>query len=259
MASPSLLGHQVKYDLTVFRREPEAVGFTILFPLVFLFVFVGVFGNADITLEDGSTISGATYFLPAILTLAIGSATFVNLSIGVVEDREAGRLKRLIGTPMPKGVFIGSRIVIGILISYVMTALMVAIGAIVFGVDVRWASLPAVLLTVLVVAGSFCAIGVAFTALVPTSGAASPMANLVILPLYFISGVFFVFDDLPEGLQNFARVFPVYHAFEALSESLNPLTETQGFDWAQLGVVALWGIACWLLALRFFRWLPRGG
>jgi hypothetical protein len=78
MSDTALALTQLRYDQKSFWRNPQYVFFTVVQPIIFLFIFVTVFGNKT-TLVDGHLIERSTYYVPAILTLAIMSATIFNL------------------------------------------------------------------------------------------------------------------------------------------------------------------------------------
>jgi len=94
----ALVWHQLRFDLLVFWRSPASVFFTVLLPIIFLFIFQGLFGDERIP-ELGMKVS--TYYVPGILTLAIVSATTQSLAMNLTVDRESGRLKRVRATPLP--------------------------------------------------------------------------------------------------------------------------------------------------------------
>ena len=87
MSGAALALHQFRYDQKVFWRNPASVFFTVLFPVIFLFIFNLIFRNADI---EGLGVNGSTYYVPAIITLAVIAATTQSLAINLTEDREAG-------------------------------------------------------------------------------------------------------------------------------------------------------------------------
>jgi ABC-2 type transport system permease protein len=118
--------------------------------------------------------------------------------------------------------------------------------------------LPAVLVALGVGAASFCCLGIALTALIPSQAAAAPIANAISLPLYFLSGVFVPESEIPDGVLHFADIFPVRPFFEAFFTAWSPHTTGAGFEWGNLAVVAAWGLAGLVFAIRRFRWEPRG-
>jgi ABC-2 type transport system permease protein len=257
VSAPALALHQFRYDQKSFWRNPGAVFFTVALPLMFLFIFEEIFGN-DV-LEDLGNLRTATYYIPAILTLAVVSATLQSVAIRLTIDRENGILKRGRGTPMPSWVFFAGRIGNAIVISVLMLIVVPAIGRLLYDVEIPWERLPAVLVTLAIGAASFCCLGIALSAAIPSEDAAPAITNVAVLPLYFLSGVFIPETEIPDGVLHFANLFPIRHFFEAFFTAWSPATTGAGFEWGHLAVVAGWGAVGLVLAVRFFRWTPRRG
>jgi ABC-2 type transport system permease protein len=246
--------HQFRFDQKTFWRNPASVFFTVLLPVMFLLIFATIFGD-ELIEELG--VKTTTYYVPAIITLGVVSASCQSLAISLTVDRENGILKRTRGTPLPSWVFIAGRIGNAIVISVLSLAVLSAIGLIVYDVEIPWERLPAVLVTLAVGAAAFCCLGVALTAAIPSEDAAAPITNVALLPLYFLSGVFIPESEIPDGVLHVADVFPIRHFFEAFFTAWNPLTTGTGIEWGDLAVVAAWGVAGLLIAVRTFRWEPR--
>jgi ABC-2 type transport system permease protein len=246
--------HQFRFDQKTFWRNPASVFFTVLLPVMFLLIFATIFG--DETIEELG-VKTTTYYVPAIITLGVVSASCQSLAISLTVDRENGILKRTRGTPLPSWVFIAGRIGNAIVISVLSLAVLSVIGLIVYDVDIPWERLPAVLVALVVGAASFCCLGIALTAAIPSEDAAAPITNVALLPLYFLSGVFIPESEIPDGVLQLADLFPIRHFFEAFFTAWNPLTTGAGFEWGDLAVVAAWGLAGLLIAIRTFRWEPR--
>jgi ABC-2 type transport system permease protein len=253
----ALVMHQFRYDQKAFWRNPAAVFFTVGFPVILLLIFATVFGGQTIDLRGGIDITA--YYVPAIITLAVISATMQSLAMSLVIAREDGRLKRGRGTPMPPWVFIAGRIGNSIVVALMMLALIAVLGSVLYGVAIPWAQLPEIVVVLVVGAATFCCLGIALTAAIPSQDAAAPIINALLLPLYFLSGIFIPDDELPQGVINFANHFPVRDFFQAFLDAYIPAEDGSGLDWGNLAVVAIWGVAGLLLAIRFFRWTPRGG
>ena len=254
MSGVALVLHQFRFDQKIFWRNPAAVFFTALLPLIFLFILASVFKNNEIS---GLDVKGATYYVPAILTLAVISATTVKLATNLPAEREAGQLKRIRGTPLPPATFVAGRVGNSLVISVIMVFLVSVIGAVLYGVDIPTNTLPAVLVTLVIGAFSFSCLGFALAAVIPTEDAAPAVTNATVLPLYFLSGVFIPQDELPNGVIDFANAFPIRHFFEAMFTAWDPNTVGSGFEWGHLAVVAAWGLLGLVIAVRFFRWEPR--
>lgn len=256
MRGLALVGHQFRYDQKAFWRNPASVFFTVMFPVIVFLILAVVFNGETVHVRGG--VEATTYYVPAIMSLSIISATMQSLAMTLVIAREDGRLKRSRGTPMPPWVFIAGRIGNSIVVAVMMMVLLAAIGGILYGVSVPWDRLPAILLTLVVGAAAFCCLGIALTAAIPSQDAAAAIVNALLLPLYFLSGVFIPEDQLPSGVIHFADVFPIRHFFDAFFDAYVPAGGS-AVSWDNLAVVAIWGVAGLLLAIRYFRWTPRNG
>jgi ABC-2 type transport system permease protein len=223
-------------------------------PLLFLFLLATIFKNDELS---GLDVKGATYYVPAIISLAVIAATTVKLATNLATEREAGQLKRVRGTPLPPTAFIAGRVGNSLVICLIMVALVSVIGALVYGVTIPTNTLPAMLVTLVVGAFSFSCLGFALAAVIPSADAAPAVTNATVLPLYFLSGVFIPESEIPDGVLNFADAFPIRHFFEAMFTAWDPNTTGSGFELGHLAIVAAWGVAGLLVALRFFRWEPR--
>lgn len=257
MRALGLLAHQFRYDQKAFWRNPAAVFFTVLFPVVVFIILAVVFADTKLAVRGG--IEATTYYVPAIIALAVIAATMQNLAMTLVVAREEGRLKRGRGTPMPAWVFVAGRVGNAIVVAVLMLALLALIGGLLYSVPFPWSRLPEVLVVLAVGAASFCCLGIALTAVIPSQDAAAAIVNAVLLPLYFLSGIFIPEDELPAGVISFANHFPVRPYFEAFLQVYVPSGSEGALAGHELAVTALWGLAGLLLALRFFRWTPRSG
>ena len=105
-------------------------------------------------------------------------------------------------------------------------------------------------------AAAFSCLGMMLAAITPSTEAAPPLANVVVLPLYFISGVFVPVDSLPTWLGNVASVLPVAPLVKVLTW---PYVATTDTPWRSLGLVLIWGAIGLIIASWRFRWTPRRG
>jgi ABC-2 type transport system permease protein len=252
----ALVLHQYRFDQRQFWREPASVFFTCVLPLIFLFLFTSIFGNDTVNVA-GNDIKFSNYYVPGILALSLVSATFVNLTIWLTIARDRGQLKRVRATPVPAWVVIAGRTMTAFVIALVMTAVVVVIGAIAYGVEIPTSTAPAALITIVLGTLALSALGFAFSSFVPSENAAPPMSNAIVLPLYFISGVFIPSDQTPAWMDTVAGIFPVKPLFEALLVAFDPNTKGAGFDGGSLAVLAAWGVVGVAVALKRFRWTPR--
>ena len=247
---------QVQYENRAFWRNPAAAFFTVILPLMFLVLFNAIFGNDQIDIPGGSA-DISVFYVPGIAALSVISACYTNIGMMVTINRDLGVLKRVRGTPLPPWAYLFGRIVHAMAIASLLVAIVMTAGAVFYNVDVPGDTMVAFLVTVLVGGASFCALGLAITALIPNADAAPSITNGTILPLLFISDVFIPLSDPPEWLDFVGDLFPVKPFAEALQTAFNPYTTGSGFEWDHLAIVAAWGIAGLLFALKFFSWEPR--
>jgi ABC-2 type transport system permease protein len=248
-----LLAHQTRYELLTFIRNRQGPFFTVALPVIFLVIFVGVFGNSTV---EGGHVKESTYYVPGIAALAVMSAAFTNLVISITAQRELGILKRRRATPVPAWVLIAARALCALLVGVSVMTIVIAIGRTAYGVELPAAALPEIALTASVGALAFACLGYALSTVISSADAAQPVTLAATLPLYFISGVFIPPVRLPSLLAGIAEVFPVQHLVTAFHSGFVPAT-SGSIQWGDIGIVAAWGAAGLVLALARFSWSPR--
>jgi ABC-2 type transport system permease protein len=244
--------HQCRYDVLAFFRNRQLRFFTVILPVLFLVIFVSVFGNRDI----GHGVKASTYYVPGLAAMGVIAGSFLNLVISVTAQRESGVLKRRRATPVPAWVLIAGRALASIVIALSVMAMLLLIGRFGFGVKLPTRTIPAVVVTGMTGAVTFCCLGYALTTAIKDQDAAQPTVQGVMLPLYFISGVFIPNVNLPSWLRDVAEAFPVQHLAHGLHQAFDPATRGTGFAWSDIGILILWAAAGLVIALRRFKWTP---
>jgi ABC-2 type transport system permease protein len=248
-----LVAHQTRFELLSFFRNRQSRFFTVALPIIFLVIFVSVFGNDKLGPRG---IKASTYYVPGISALAIIAGSFVNLVIAIVTQRESGVLKRRRATPVPAWVLIAARALTSIVVSLGVMTILLLIGRFGYGVTLPTATLPGILLTAVVGSVSFCCLAFALTTAIKDEDAAQPTVQAIMLPLYFISGIFIPNVSLPTWLRDVAKVFPVQHLADCLHHAFDPATRGVGIVWSDIGVLLLWGAIGLAVALARFAWTP---
>jgi ABC-2 type transport system permease protein len=257
VSNAQLVLRQARFENKAFWRNPAAAFFTFAFPLLFLVIFSTLLGGGTSPSPTGEEIESTTYFIPAILSFAVVTTCFTNIAIGISFSRDEGILKRLRGTPCPGWVFLAGRVLHAVFVNLILVVIVLIFGRVFYGVDIPLDTVAAFVLTLVVGAGAFCALGLAATCAVPNAEAAPAVVNVMVLPLLFLSGTFIPIGDAPQWIQTFAELFPIKHFLDAMFESfLPPPDNPSGFVWSSIIVIALWGMAGLIIAARFFRWEP---
>jgi ABC-2 type transport system permease protein len=257
MSDVGLVARQVRFENRGFWRNPAAAFFTFIFPLMFLVIFNTILMSGEVP-YGGKMISTQTYYVPAIAAFSIITACYTNIAMSMVFLRDEGVLKRKRGTPLPAWAYLSGRILHSVLLAILLVTIIAIAGGLFYDAQISAQTLPAFLVTLAVGAASFCALGLALTAVVPNAEAAPAVIQGIILPLLFISGAFIpITDEWPAWLDGVSQLFPVRHYVEAMLASF--IESDVGFPTEDLIWVAAWGVAGLLLAVKYFRWEPRRG
>ena len=251
-----LAAHQVAFEFRTMRRNRSAMVFTFVFPVMFLVIF-GLNAGGRTSTFDGHTVPFIQFFVPGILAYGVIGACYNNLAMRITLLRENGVLKRLRGTPLPTPAYLAGHIGTSLVLTGIIAGITLAIGSIFYDVQIYAHTFPAMLLTLLVGAGSFCALGLAVASLIPNADSAPGIVNVTLLPIIFISDIFYSIEGAPRWLESVANFFPVKHFANALQVTFNPSTSGTGIAWSHLAVIAAWGVASSVYASRKFRWEAR--
>jgi ABC-2 type transport system permease protein len=245
---------QVLYTNRAFWRNPASAFFTFAFPLMFLVIFTALLGSGRIDV-GGHVVKESTYYVAAMAGFAVITACYTNIAMTITFQRDQGVLKRLHGTPLPSSVYFVARVLHALVIAVLLVVVTAAFGAGVYhGAVPSGTTLWRFAVMLLVGAGSFCALGFAVTSVVPNADAAPAIVNATILPLLFLSGTFIPLgSNAPGWLLWVARIFPVWHFTRGLQAGFLGTS----FEWGDVGIVAAWGAAGLLVAVRRFSWEPR--
>ncbi|MFE9916858.1 ABC transporter permease [Micromonospora sp. NPDC005553] len=251
---------QGRLEITQFLRSRESVVFTMGFPIIMILIFASIF---DGTIGGG--VKFTQYFITGMIATGLMTVSFQNLGIWIPIERDRGVLKRYRGTPMPKWVWFAGKVIMVVAIGIAETALLLAFAVALFDLDLpgtaaKWLTFGWV--SVLgVTACTLC--GIAISSLARTARSGSAVVTPVALVLQFISGVFFVFTDLPTWMQQVAALFPLKWMCQGLRsvflpESFGTQEPGGSFELGRVAVVlALWCVIGVVLCLTTFRWTTK--
>lgn len=192
------------------------------------------------------------FLLPGILGLNLMGTGIWGIGFGIVTARMKKTLKLFIATPMRKRDYLLSHMIARLCFLVFECIAILVFGRFVLGVPIR-GSLGLVALAAFLGAASFSGLGLLTASRARTLEAASGLMNLVMVPMWLVSGTFFSADRFPDALQPFVRALPL----TALNDALRAvMLEGRGLStiMGQLGILLLWGFASFAAALRLFRW-----
>ncbi|MEV6812838.1 ABC transporter permease [Micromonospora sp. NPDC051296] len=256
----SLALRQGRLEIRQFLRSRESVVFTLGFPIIMVLIFASILNE-----EIAPGVSYTQYFITGMIATGLMTVSFQNLGIWIPIERDRGVLKRYRGTPMPKWVWFAGKVIMVLVIGVVMIALLLAVSAALF--DLNLPSTAAAWLTfgwvsaLGITACTLC--GIAISSLARTARSGSAVVTPIALVLQFISGVFFLFTNLPPWMQQVAALFPLKWMCQGLRavflpESFGAQEPGGSFELGRVALVlGAWCVIGLLLCLTTFRWTTR--
>jgi ABC-type multidrug transport system permease subunit len=199
--------------------------------------------------------TGARYIdfvVPGLLGMNLMGSAMWGLGFSIVDARQKKLLKRMVASPMPRWQFLASFLLSRLLLLIVEVVVFLGFSRLVFGVPFRGALWELALLCVLT-SLSFSAIGLLVSSRAKTMEAVSGLMNLVMLPMWILSGIFFSATRFPAVIQPLVRALPLTAAIDALRGNM-----LQGMSLGQLAapvaILLAWAAAAFAVSLRIFRW-----
>lgn len=252
---------RVAIETRQFSRERGSMVFTFLFPVIMLFIFGSAFSKQD--LPGGVTFT--QYFAAGMIATGIVLSSFQQLAISIAVERDDGMLKRLRGTPMPPTAYFLGKVGMVLLTSLIQTAILLACGVLLFGLDLPstgelWLRFAWIFLLG-TAAGTI--VGIAYSSVPRSAKSAGAVVSPVVIVLQFISGVYFVFDQLPTWMQTTGAIFPLKWLTQGMRSVFLPdsfAAQEPAGTWElerTALVLAVWALIGLALCLRTFRWQRR--
>ncbi len=239
--------NMTKTELKLFLRDPMAVFFTLLFPLMMLFLFGSIFGNEpDPDLGGRGSVDVS---VPGYIAVIIATSAVMGLPINLATYRSGGVLRRFRATPLQPSTVLGAQVAVGLLFSLAGSALLVLAGRLFFGLHLP-ESPEIVMAAVLLSAASMFAVGFVLASVLPNARTAQSACMVVFFPMMFLSGAALPRHLLSETIRDVAQVLPLTHVVTLVDDAWS------GGGWNPAAMVVLIGVlvAGVALSARLFRW-----
>ena len=192
------------------------------------------------------------FLVPGIIAMSIMQTGIFGVAFALIQLRQQGVLRRLRAVPVHPGHFLAGQIVSRLVVSIVQTLILLGVGVLMLGVDIR-GSLVTLIVLALIGGGLFISVGYAVSGFARSEESAAPIANLIALPMMFMSGVFFSRDSLPSVLAQITEYFPLTYLADSMRQVTTEGSGLLDVSGDLLGL-AVWTVACFFLAVRVFRW-----
>jgi len=238
-------------ELKLFLREPLTVVFSLLLPLIILFVLGGVFGNEPAGPGDEMVFRGVgpmTYYMPAYVALVVASVCVISIPTHLAGNRERGVLKRFHASSIAAWEVAGSQVVVAFVLSTTSVVILLTAAAVVYDFEPAGSPLRVAGVFAILVLG-FAAFGLFLGAVLPTARAAQAIGMLVWFVMLFLGGAGPPPEVLTAGMRLIADLTPLWHAVQMTQDAWLGLDA--GLSWLVFGAI---GVISAAFALRFFRW-----
>lgn len=205
--------------------------------------------------EDRLEVAGSRYvdwLIPGLLGMNIMTTGLWGISFSIVQARMRKLLKRLVASPMRKRDYLLAQVLARVVFLGGEVVVLLGLGVVLFGMPIR-GSLIAVAALTLIGALSFGGLGLLVASRARSLEAISGWLNVTMVPMWVVSGVFFSSANFPDAVQPLIQALPL----TALNDSLRavilegePMTGVAH----EVLIMAVWGVAPFLVSLRVFRW-----
>ena len=192
------------------------------------------------------------FVVPGLLGMNLMGSAIWGLGFSIVEARQKKLLKRMVASPMPRWQYLASFLLSRLGMLVLVVAAFLGFARVVFGVPFRGSLWQLGFLCVLI-SMAFSALGLLISSRAKTMEAASGLMNLVMLPMWILSGVFFSASRFPGLIQPFVRALPLTAANEALRANM---LQGTGLDhlMAPVAILLAWLVVPFAVSLKIFRW-----
>jgi ABC-2 type transport system permease protein len=213
----------------------------------------GVFGAPPVRFESvkSRNLGYIDFLVPGIVGMTVMQLGLFGVAFGFVHLKRTGALRRLFATPTSPAYFLAAQVSSRLIIAFVQVVILFGIG-IWFGLQMfgDYLSLAAIVLLGSVI---FLAVGFSIAGWAKNEDQAAPVANLISLPMMFLSGVFFPRDAMPPFLANITQFLPLTYINAALRGVVNDGASLTSLGPQLLGM-GVWAVITFLIAIRLFSW-----
>lgn len=240
-------GAVFRAELRLFRREPGALFWVMVFPTLLLVVLGAIPAFRETDPDVGIRMVDA--YVPISVLTSMVMAGLQAMPPVITGYRERGILRRMSTTPVRPGAVLGSQMAVHGAAALASAALSLTLGSLAYDVALPGQFFGYICALALAVAAAL-SLGALVSALSRTSKAASAVGAAVFFPMMFCAGLWLPVQAMPDLLARIVELTP----FGAAAQALNQAAAGGWPEWSHLGVLALWAAVLSAAATRWFRW-----
>ena len=236
-------------EIKLFLREPAAAFFTLVFPLMVLFIFGGIYGNEPTPFLGGYGTVDVS--VPAYTAMIIASTGLIGLTVMIAMYRERGILRRLRATPLRPLTILSANVFVSFLMTALGMVLLIIAGKLVFGLRFAGA-LSSVMAAFTLSSLSFFALGFVLAGLAPTARTAQVIGMVLFYPMLFLSGSAIPLEILPQTIRHYAQFLPLTHVVTLLRGMW--IGESWNEHALEVGILSGILVLGLVVSMKTFRW-----
>ncbi|OGD28290.1 MAG: hypothetical protein A2V57_01385 [Candidatus Aminicenantes bacterium RBG_19FT_COMBO_65_30] len=236
-------------EIKIYLRQPEAAFFTLVFPMLLLFLFGSIYGNKPNPFFGGRGMVDVS--TPAYLAMIIGSTGLLSIAISVSSYREKGVLRRYRATPLRPAAVLASEVVVHYLMTLLGGILLVAAARLVYGLRFEGRIVP-VFLGFTLSSLSFFAVGFLLASVARTARSAYILGMVLYFPNLFLSGATIPKQTFPQALRAAGKFIPLTHVVNLLQGLW--IGDPLGKHVLELAVLAGLLVVGVAVSAKAFRW-----
>ena len=192
------------------------------------------------------------FLMPGVIGMSIMQLGLFSVAFSFVTMKREGVLRRLLATPLHPAALLIAQVITRLLVVLIQTLILAAVAVFLFGAEFA-GNFFAVLLAAALGGAVFLALGFAVSGWARSEQQAAPLANIVSLPMMFLSGVFFSRDVLPDALRVVTDYLPLTYLVEAI-RGMTVQGDSIIAQWPNFLGLAVWLVVAFIIANRTFRW-----
>jgi ABC-2 type transport system permease protein len=236
-------------EAKLFLREPVGAFFTLLFPLMMLFLFGSIYGNSPSEFFNG--YGSVDISVPAYTAMIIATTSLMGLTIIIAANREIGVLRRLRATPIKPLLVLVSHVIVLFVMTLIGMFLLVIAGKLVYNMRFD-GNLISVLAGFILSCLSFFAIGLVLASLMPTARTAQVVGMVLLYPMLFLSGAGFPRELLPETILKISKFLPLTYVVTLLRGLW--VGDELSSHLSEIGILTGILVLGVLVSIKTFRW-----
>ena len=237
-------------EAKLFLREPVSAFFTLVFPLIMLFIFGSIYGNKSIPGSGGGQ-GMIDNLIPALIAMVIGMTGLMPITITMATYRENGILRRLRTTPVSPLIVMAAQVVVVFTMTGLGTLLLVTIGKLVY--HVRFDGKAFSMLGGFILGSlSFFGLGFILAGTMPTARTAQVVAMVLLYPMLILSGAAWPRELMPATVQKISAFLPLTYVVNLLRGVWTG--ESWGHHLLDVGVLVGMLVLGIIISVKTFRW-----